>query len=59
MLKIDRTERLKILELLDAWDIVIENEKNYEKNQAIVNHEAELENKPHAVQYPINDQIDL
>jgi hypothetical protein len=59
MLKIDRSERLSILDLLDSWDVVIENEKNFEKNLLIANHEAELKNKPHAVQYPINDQIDI
>jgi hypothetical protein len=32
MLKIDKTERLNVLQLLDAWDVVVENEKNYEKN---------------------------
>lgn len=55
MLKIDRTERLNVIQLLDAWDVVVENEKNYEKNLLITNHEAEIENKPNAVQYPIND----
>ena len=59
MLKIDRTERLNVIQLLDAWDVVVENEKNYEKNLLITNHEAEIENKPNAVQYPINDEIDL
>lgn len=59
MLKIDRSERLDVVQLLDAWDVVVENEKNYEKNQAIVNQETEIENKPNAVQYPINDEIDL
>lgn len=37
MLKIDRSERITPIELIDAWDVVIENEKNYEKNQNILN----------------------
>lgn len=32
MLKIDRSERVPLSELLDAWDVVAENEKNYAIN---------------------------
>ena len=40
MLKLDRSERLTIGELLDAWDVVIDNERNYTANENKLNEEA-------------------
>lgn len=59
MLKLDRNERLSVRDLLDAYDVVVENEKNYEIEAEKQEEEVVLETKPNVKQFPINDQIDF
>lgn len=59
MLKIDRSERLEISELLDAWDVVVENERNHTSKENKLNEETDIQIKPNPEQFPIHDQIDL
>lgn len=57
MLKIDRSDRIKLEELLEAFDLIVANEENFIKENQLNNVEANLSIKPNTSQAPINNEI--
>lgn len=57
MMKIDRNERIKIEDLLEAYDLIVANEESFIKENGAKNVVAEIVNKPNQTQAPINKEI--
>lgn len=57
MLKIDRNQRIKISEILEAFDLIVANEESFVKVNQEKTVQANLSIKPNATQAPINKEI--